>query len=76
MEDIDFIWKGCVVLGGIYTFFIVEVILHGLGHDHSVSCNLRYIIILYIHCTCTSKLKGISILRLTLLNIMTTFCDV
>ena len=70
MEDIDFIWKGCVVLGGIYTFFIVEVILHGLGHDHSVSCNLRYIIILYIHCTC--KLKGISILRL---NIMTTFCD-
>lgn len=34
-EDIGFIWKGCVVLGGIYTFFIVEVILHGLGHGHS-----------------------------------------
>ena len=27
----DFIWKGCVVLGGIYLFFLLEIALHGLG---------------------------------------------
>ena len=29
-EDIEFIWKGVIVLLGLYIFFLLEVALHGL----------------------------------------------
>ena len=30
-HNIDFVWKGVVVLVGLYVFFLLEVALHGLG---------------------------------------------
>lgn len=30
-ESIDFVWKGCLVLGGIYAFALLEIGLHFLG---------------------------------------------
>ena len=30
-HDIDYIWKGCLVLLGAYIFYLLEVVLHGVG---------------------------------------------
>lgn len=30
-ESLDFIWKGCLVLGGIYAFILLEIALHYFG---------------------------------------------
>ena len=30
-HNIDFIWKGVLILVGLYVFFLVEVALHELG---------------------------------------------
>ncbi len=32
--SIDFIWKGCMVLLGMYGFYLLEFFLHTFGHDH------------------------------------------
>ena len=39
-EDKSFLWKGCVVIGGTYFFFLFEIILHSWNshqHSHGVS---------------------------------------
>ena len=32
-EDREYLWKACVVLAGIYVFYLLELFLHGLT-DH------------------------------------------
>ena len=29
-EDREYLWKACVVLAGIYMFYLLELFLHGL----------------------------------------------
>ena len=56
-EDREYLWKACVVLAGIYLFYLLELFLHGLtdylkkvrslsqlARDQTVQWNLSIVI--------------------------------
>ena len=41
-EDSGFVWKLCVVIVGVYLFFMLEVLLHSFGHSQEEASSHNY----------------------------------
>ena len=51
-ESKEYLWKACVVLAGIYLFYLLELFLHGLTDYLKKVCNSTCPLYITLHALC------------------------